>query len=698
LAFCYFDETPFGYDFGVKIQHKYEVYMLSDFVFTSKYAKFLGNLNRRETYEEAIERMVAMHEKKFQGTKIESSVFTELRNALNNKKIIGSQRALQFGGEAIEEKNWRIYNCTTSYCDRVRFFPEALWLLLCGSGTGFSVCKSHVDKLPALNKSTETCIFEVEDSIEGWADAVHALIKGYVGEGAVPFFDYSLIRPKGAKLRHGGKAPGHQGLELAINAIRDILEDACQSNTKKLRPIQCFDIMMHLADCVISGGIRRSSTICIFDAHDEEMLQAKVGDWYIKNPQRARANISAIILPSTPKEVYEKLFDCTKQWGEPGFLFLAHEDYCLNPCSEASMCPLLITDPNGCVVDNYTLDMLNNKEHYKELGYKYESGWQACNLTSINGAMIKTKDDFFDATRLATILGTFQTTYSNPGYLTEVSQRILQRENLLGVSITGMMMNREVLLNADIQKEAALIAVQTNRNYCEILGLKPSSRITLVKPEGTASLVLGSTSGIHPAHAPMYIRHVQSTDNDAPFLHFQKNNPQACSDSVWARGQKVIAFPMEFNSAIYAHEISAIELLEYSLMTQKNWVSFGTGRPTACEDLKHNVSITVSVAPHEWSAVKEYLWEHRTFFTGVAMLSTSGDYDYPQAPFVRVYSPDQIAENDPHREKKLEYWQLWNDLRASLVDVDYTEMVEYEDNTAFVQEAACAGGQCTVSF
>ncbi len=672
--------------------------MLSDFVFTSKYAKFIEKSNRRETYNEAIDRMMTMHEKKFEDSKIDPQVFEDVRNALKAKKIIGSQRALQFGGEAIEEKNWRIYNCTTSYCDRVRFFPEALWLLLCGSGTGFSVCKSHVERLPAIQRAEKSYIFEVADSIEGWADAVHALFKGYTGEGELPLFDYSLIRPKGARLRHGGKAPGYQGLELAINAIKAILESVASSDTPRLRPIHCFDMMMHLADCVISGGIRRSSTICIFDADDQEMLQAKTGSWYEQNPQRARANISAIILPSTPKEAYESIFACTRQWGEPGFLFLAHEDYCLNPCSEASMCPQLITDPNGRVVDSYTLDMLSNKEHYRALGYTYESGWQACNLTSINGAMIKTREDFLEAARLATILGTLQTTYSKPGYLTEVSQRILQRENLLGVSITGMMMNKAVLLNADIQREAAEIAVQTNRHYCEILGLKPSSRITLVKPEGTASLVLGSTSGIHPAHAPRYIRHVQSTDNDAPFLHFQKTNPQACFESVWARGQRVIAFPMEFQNAIYAHEISAIDLLEYSLMTQRNWVTLGTGRPNACEGLKHNVSITVSVAPTEWTSVREYLWTNRQYFTGVAMLSTSGDYDYPQAPFVRVYSPEEISEDDPHRAKKLEYWMLWNELRESLQAVDYTEMLEYDDNTAFIQEAACAGGQCAVSL
>lgn len=672
--------------------------MLADFVFTSKYAKYIEKTNRRETYEEAVDRMMDMHARRFSELGDFQETIGELRNALKNKLIIGSQRALQFGGEAIEEKNWRIYNCTTSYCDRVRFFSEALWLLLCGSGTGFSVCKSHTEKLPALKKSSETYIHVVEDSIEGWADGVNALLKGYFGEGPVPFLDYSEIRPKGSKLRHGGKAPGYEGLKLAVDAIRVLLEKVISEGYTKLKPVHCFDIVMHLADCVISGGIRRSSTICIFDADDTDMLNAKVGEWYKENPQRARANISAIILPETPKEVYEALFTKTREWGEPGFLFLAHEDYCLNPCSEASMCPLLITDPTGKVVEEYSLDMLKNKDHYKALGYTYESGWQACNLTSINGAMVKTQEDFEKASRLATILGTFQTTYSKPGYLTEVSRKILKRENLLGVSITGMMMNKEVLLNAEGQRKAAQIAVETNKEFAKLLGIRPSSRITLVKPEGTASLVLGSTSGIHPAHAPKYIRHVQCTDNDAPYLHFEKTNPQACFNCAWARDQKTIAFPMEFKNAIYSYEISAIDLLNYSLMTQQNWVTYGNARADSCEGLKHNVSITVSVAPDEWGSVRDYLWENRQFFTGVAMLATSGDYDFDQAPFVRVYAPAEISDSDPHREKKLFYWNLWNELRVSLKDVDYTQMVEFEDHTNFTQEAACAGGQCEVSF
>jgi ribonucleoside-diphosphate reductase alpha chain len=260
-----------------------------------------------------------------------------------------------------------------------------------------------------------------------------------------------------------------------------------------------------------------------------------------------------------------------------------------------------------------------------------------------------------------------------------------------------MMMNKSVLLDPACQLEAAEEARKTNLELCQKLGINQSSRITLVKPEGTASLVLGSTSGIHPAHSQRYIRHVQASDNDAPFQHFSKVNPQACFDSVWARNQRVIAFPMEFKDAIYSHQVSALELLQYSLMTQRNWVQQGWALPDSCEALKHNVSITVTVQPKEWQEVQEYLWSHRDSFTGVAMLGASGDYDYDQAPFVRVYSPDELDKNDPHYEKKIHYFRLWNHLMDTMQAVDYTSMLEYDDNTSFTQEAACAGGQCTIT-
>ena len=673
--------------------------MLADYVFVSKYSKYMEHTQRRETYEESIDRMMDMHESKFQDKQIPKETFNEIRQMLKDKIFIGSQRALQFGGAAILEKNWRIFNCTTSYCDRPKFFAEALWLLLAGAGVGFSICRNHVSKLPMIQNidPQNSQVYEIQDSIEGWADALLELINGFMGYNPIPFFDFSQIRPKGAKLRHGGKAPGSQGLEYALDKIRVILTKA---QGRQLRPIECLDIVMHASDAVLAGGVRRSSAIAVFDADDEEMLNAKTGNWFIDNPQRGRANISAAILPSTPKETYESIFSRTRQWGEPGFLFLAHEDYVLNPCSEASMCPQLITDPNGNVVEEYTLDILQNKDKYRNLGYKYESGWQACNLTSVNGAKIKTQEDFLKATKYATILGTFQTTYSNPCYLEDVSRKIVERENLLGVSITGMMMNKEILLNAEHQQQAARLAVETNEEYARILGIRPSSRITLVKPEGTGSLVLESTSGIHPAHAPKYIRHVQSTDIDPPFLHFKETNPQACFDSVWSadKSQKVIAFPIEFKNAIYSYEVSAIELLNYSKLTQQNWVTNGTAKPNSCEQLKHNVSITVSVKSDEWDAVKEYLWQNRDYFTGVALLSASGDYDFEQAPFVRVFELHEIDTEDPHYAKKVYYAKLWEQLNQTLKLVDYTTMLEETDNTQFVQEAACAGGQCSVSF
>lgn len=678
--------------------------MLSDFVFVSKYAKYNEKLNRRETFEETIDRVMDMHEKKVAG-RIPKQELDTLRDMLKQKKIVGSQRALQFGGEAIEEKNWRIFNCVSSFVDRIRYFAEDFYLLLLGSGTGMNVCDVHVNKLPKLvDKIEKTEIFVIPDSIEGWAMAVDRLLNAYYGNNPLPLFDSSQIRPKGAKLRHGGKAPGPDDLMQTLTLINRILNKALG---RKLTPLECVDISMHLASCTRAGGIRRASKIVFFDATNEDILNCKTGSWYVENSQRSCANFSAVILPSTPKELYDTIAQRTKEWGEPGVVFFEHEDFCLNPCAEAAMCPQLITDPNGKVVREYTLDMLRNKQTYIDKGYKYESGWQACNLTSINGALINNFEDFAKATYYATLLGTLQALYTNHGYLTEVSQKIVERENLLGVSITGMMMNKDILLDANYQKQCALLAVEVNHKFSKMLGINQSSRITLIKPEGTISLVLESTSGIHPAHAQKYIRHVVCKTNEPPYIHFNKQNPQACFDkynptvdpnNLASKDQKVIAFPIEFPNALYSYDLTAIEMLKYAKITQDNWIKYGTALPNSCEKLKHNVSVTVSVNEDEWKEVFDFLWEHRDSFTGVSMLPRFGDYAYKQAPFVRVYELNEIAEDDPYRKEKIEMYHLWYNLRETMKKVDYIDLIEYEDETSFMAEVACAGGKCEVTF
>ncbi len=641
---------------------------LSNYIFTGKYAKHVSGT--RETYSETIDRMLSMF-----------PFVAGLRSALINKEISSSQRALQFGGEAILEKNARLYNCTVSFCDRLDFFSEAFYLLLCGCGVGFSVQKHHVACLPALNKGEGTKICIVPDSIEGWASSVNHLLNHYFGGEAKPLFDYSEIRAEGSPLRHGGKAPGYLPLKRAHSRITEILDSA-----EKLSPIQAFDITMHLADAVISGGIRRSATIAIFSPDDEEMIQSKTGDWFINNPQRGRANISAMITPDTPRSVYDRLFEATKQFGEPACIFSPSTEYINNPCVEITMCPVLIKK-EGEVQEEYTLDMFTDSSYTKE------SGWQFCNLTTINAEKQETREQFLDSVRLATILGTIQASFTN--MMDATTQAIVRRESLLGVSITGILANPRIL---DWMEEGADLAKEVNKKWANILGIPCASRITCIKPEGTASLVLGTCAGIHPYHAPKFIRRVQANIYEDIYKLYSSINPESCEVSVWGdpKTARVVAFPCEAPpSSITSQDLGDIQHLEIALRVNKEWVRRGTALPARLEGAHHNVSITVSV--DDWDSVREYLWQNREFFTGVSLLSKSGDYDYEQAPLQAVY--DNPDPSDPYYTKKVEIRDLYYKLLDSEQKVDFSLFREEEDNTTFNEAGeACSGGNCELEY
>ena len=344
----------------------------------------------------------------------------------------------------------RLYNCVSSYADRSRFFAESLWLLLCGCGVGFSVQTHHIQKLPTIQDPSYPYTHTIEDSIEGWADAVDALFNAYFYGKEQPYFDYSQIRPKGSDLRFGGSAPGPEPLKKALRKIEDILQSRMLD---QLRSIDVFDCVMHLADSVLSAGIRRAATIATFDVDDELMLNAKVGEWFVENPQRGRANISAVLTPKTTQEQFNRLFKSTKEFGEPGVIFLENEELTVNPCVEIVMCPMYI-EHNGEPVDNYTCELVDhrNRKLYEDHGYTFESGWQACNLSTINASKLNSAQDLKDASRLAAIMGTMQSAYTEVGYLTPVSHKIIKRESLLGVSLCGIMDAPNVCLNPEALK------------------------------------------------------------------------------------------------------------------------------------------------------------------------------------------------------------------------------------------------------
>lgn len=742
---------------------------LSEYTFASRYARYDSKLKRRETWHEAIERVKNMHLYKY------PMVADEINWAfehVHNKIALGSQRALQFGGDPILKRNAKIYNCISSYCDRSRFFQECMWLLLNGCGTGFSVQLHHVDKLPSfhISKSTdlsEEKVYKIDDSIEGWSNALGVLIASYMPHsefseyyGKKVKFDYSAIRPKGSSLSYGvGKAPGHEPLEKALEEVRKLIDRTIDSGNKKLRTIDAYDIVMHSSDAVLSGGVRRSATLAMFSPQDTLMLNAKIGNWYYENPQRARSNNSALLLKNnTGRDEYHKLFESTRQFGEPGIIWSHNTEQLFNPCVEISL---------------YGYDEQGN------------SGWQACNLSTINGSKLNCKENFALGAKVAAIIGTLQAGYTEFAYLGSVSESIIRREALLGVSMTGIMDYPSITLNKDNLREMAQIVLQTNEDIAKKIGINVASRATCVKPEGTASCLLGTSSGIHPAHARRYIRRVQSNAMEIPIQHFKLYNPSAVEKSVWSANgtDEVISFLIEMPEGVVTKEnMSAVQLLETVKLVQENWVEAGK-RPDKCVQpwLSHNVSNTINVKDEEWPAVEEFIYNNRESFAGISLLSATGDLDYPQAPFSKVltaedlvakygqgvlfssglivdglhafndnlwkacdsllgiYSlekpqdPDKISDDNIEKYqhdikiyflqkdwmrrakqfaerylkgdmKELTYLlkdvnnnKLWQDLNRIYVNVNWDEMYEADDNTQLMENIACAGGACSKS-
>jgi hypothetical protein len=1081
---------------------------LQNYTFVSKYARWIEDQQRRETWKEAVERVKSMMLTMYADKNISEDI-NWAYELMYKKKVLGSQRCLQFGGEPILKRNAKLYNCTASYCDRLRFFQECFWLLLCGSGTGFSVQKHHVAKLPSLEHDVpkdQGTVYLVEDSIEGWADALGVLLSSYFSKPVEEFkhyknchilFDYSKIRPQGSPLSSGvGKAPGFEPLAKGLEKIRTLLDRCIENKQKKLRPIDVYDIVMHSSDTVLSGGVRRSASLALFSADDEEMAKAKTGNWYVDNPQRARSNNSALLLKEeTSFEQFKELMHNVKEFGEPGFIWADSKEMVFNPCvvgdslvstkhglslvgdlvskpfdalvdgesypslkgfwktgtkdvielefesgrklkvtpnhkimttkgwkeakdityrdrvvinnhrafhnavdkedkeykkgyllgsflgdgnhsknsgqlkwwgedkdeyrSEAYdmmsdvgwlnnhntkdtnniatyssiSCQKLLNfaEQKGCMVgsskrltkkavsgswdyisgliggyfdadgtvcvnhvkgcslriwsvqlenlenlqialnslgiyskvykerlpsgyrlmpdghggqkeyfcqtghelhiscDNivkfYELIPLKNKAKSQKIqqivsGYKRlpnrtnfvdrlvnktsiglldvydctvedihafdndgvyvhncvevnlypvdevtgKTGWQGCNLSTINCSSLENEEDFYERCKAAAIIGTLQAGFLKLDYLGEITERIFARESLLGVSLTGIMEKHDIVLSEKVLKAGAKIAVETNKSMAKKIGINQAARVTCLKPEGTSSSMLGTSSGIHPHHAKRYIRHVQANILEAPYQHFRGYNPQACEKSYWSANDtdEVIKFPIEVpDGSKTKNQLPAIEMLSIVKETQKNWVHSGKNRALCTQDyLCHNVSNTVTVKPDEWDGVTKYIYDNRKYFAGISLIPQSGDKDYTQAPFTTVYTSREIVKeygdaalwcsglidlalstfqnnlwaacdyininqfkNDDAENKlifvakvknfatkyfdgdikKLTYcmkdvynWKIYCDLFHSFTKVDYTQLLETEDQTAGIEEVSCAGGACLI--
>jgi ribonucleoside-diphosphate reductase alpha chain len=642
---------------------------MMDYTFTSKYARWLKSEYRREEWKEAVSRVKGMMVDTYASKGVDADIDFAYDMMLK-KKVLGSQRALQYGGAPMLKTNARGYNCCASYCDRLRFFQETFWLLLCGCGTGFSVQKHHVAKLPEFQARrlpgffVTDCLVEktfvIPDTIEGWADALGVLLTYYFGvqPGMEAFaeyanvdfvkFDYSLIRPKGSVLSSGvGKAPGPGGLKTSIEEIRKLLDRCVIKGQTRLRPIDAYDITMFASDAVLSGGVRRSATIAIFSADDIEMLQAKTGNWMIENPQRARSNNSVLLLrDKTSFEQFQALIENTKQWGEPGFVWADDPEANFNPCVEVEFWCYQIVDQDKYSKFMETYDGNGYRKPLKDIGLA--SGWEFCNLSTINASSIKSVEDFMERGEAAAIIGTLQAGYTKFDYLGPVSEAICKREALLGVSMTGVMEKPEIVLDPENQRKVAEHVKAVNKRVAALIGINPAARTTVCKPEGTTSCLLGTSSGIHPHHAKRYLRRMQANKDEVVYQYFKNVNPNHCEESVWssAKTDDIITFPIEVpDGSKLKNQIGAIELLGVVKSTQENWVCAGTNLDLCTQPwLRHNVSNTITVMPHEWAEVTEYIYDHRDMFCGISLLPQSGDKDYPQAPFVAVLTTKEIVK------------------------------------------------------
>ena len=615
------------------------VQILSDITVHSKYAKYQPELQRRETWLELCNRNREMHIRKYPHLKEEIDYVYD--RYVIPKKVLPSMRSLQFGGRPIELSPNRIYNCSYLPVNALESFSESMFLLLGGSGVGYSVQRHHVDELPPIRKPDpkKRRRFLISDSIEGWADAVKVLMKAYFGvNNSTPAFDYSDIRQKGAPLiTSGGKAPGPDPLRICLVKIEAILRN--KEDNDKLSPLEAHDIMCHIADAVLAGGIRRAALISLFSMDDIEMLTCKSGAWWENNPQRGRANNSAVVLRHlVDKEAFHELFQRTRESnsGEPGVYLTNDKDWGTNPCCEIALRPF---------------------------GF--------CNLTEINASDIEDELDFFGRCQAAAFLGTLQAGYTDFHYLRDVWKKQAEKDALLGVSMTGIASMK--VFDFDIEHGAKLVK-QENERVAKLIGIRPAARTTCVKPAGTTSLVLGTSSGIHAWHNDYYIRRIRVGKNEALYGYFNTHFPDLVEDDHFRpTDTAVISVPQKAPDGAVLRTESALSLLSRIATITSRWVDPGhrSGQNT------HNVSATVSVRDDEWEEVENWMWNNREMYNGLSILPYDGG-SYVQAPFEDI--------------TKEEFEQL----SANLPDIDLSLVMEDQDYTNLKDQAACAGNSCEI--
>jgi len=610
-------------------------HILSDLIIYMKYARYLPDLKRREVWPEICARYENMMIEKY------PKLADDIRHWMQfvyQKKVLPSMRAMQFAGTAIARNNSRIYNCAYLPVDDVRAFSETLFLLLGGTGVGYSVQYHHVEKLPPIQKAEKTKKFLIGDSLEGWADAIKVLLKGYFGfSHYLPEFDYSDIRPKGARLvTAGGKAPGPEPLKICVAHVQAVLDR--KENGDKLTPLECHDIMCYLANAVLAGGIRRSAMIALFSAEDEEMLTCKFGNWWELNEQRGRANNSVVLSRETTTR--EQFFALWKKIeisgsGEPGFYFTNDMDWGTNPCCEIALRP-----------------------------------FQFCNLCEVNVSDIFDQHELNQRAQAAAFLGTLQAGFTNFHYLRDVWQQTTEQDALIGVGMTGIASGRVAKFDL---RETADAVKQMNLDVSSKIGIQFAARSTTIKPSGTTSIVLGTSSGIHAWHNDYYVRRVRIGKNEALYDYLSIQHPELLEDDLLNSKQAIISIPQMAPEGSILRTEDVMDLLERIKKFNTEWVRNGFRRGSNA----NNVSATVSIQDSDWRKVGEWMWENKASYNGLSVLPFDNG-NYKQAPFEDI--------------TMIEFEVLEKSLRA----IDLSGVYETDDETDHKAEAACAGGACAI--
>ena len=640
---------------------------LSKLTVFSKYAKYNSQLKRRETWEEIVDRYESMLSTKYPSLKEEIKKNTVF---IREKKVLPSMRALQFAGIAMEVNNARGYNCCFLPVDSYHAFSEAMFLLLGGTGVGYSVQFHHVEKLPAIKKPLKSRHYLIEDSIMGWADAIKMLMKAYLKDGSLPKFDFRAIREKGARLvTAGGKAPGPEPLKECLFQIQKILDR--KHDGEKLSPLECHDILCHIANSVLAGGIRRSAMISLFSYNDEEMITCKYGNWWELNEQRGRANNSAVLKRGEiEKEEFDSLWKRIEASGsgEPGIYWTNDLDWGTNPCCEIALRP-----------------------------------FQFCNLCEVNVSNIESQKDLNERVTIASFFGSLQAGFTDFHYLRPIWKKTTEKDALLGIGMTGIGSGEILKYNLE---EATQYAISKNREVSEKIKINPAARITCIKPSGTTSLVLGTASGIHAWHNDYYLRTMRFGKNEDVAAYLMVNHPELCEDDVLRPNDTVcVRIPVKAPEGSIFRTETAIDTLERVKKFSQEWIKPGhiNGANT------HNVSATISIDKNrkyiyvpidpenldieqleevfdcddiedkrdEWEVVGQWMWDNKNVYNGLSVLPYFGG-SYKQAPFSDI-TKDEYDERI-----------------KSLKSLDLTNVIEIDDHVDFGQVVACAGGSCSL--